>query len=37
MNAELHKGDLSGGVSFGDSVAVDTETMGLQPERDRLC
>ncbi len=37
MNAELHKGDLSGGVSFGDSVAVDTETMGLNPLRDRLC
>ena len=35
--AELHKGDLRAGVGFGDSVAVDTETMGLDPHRDRLC
>ena len=34
---ELHKGDLPVGVSFGDSVAVDTETQGLNPLRDRLC
>ena len=35
--AELHKGDLRAGLSFGDAVAVDTETMGLDPHRDRLC
>jgi ribonuclease D len=35
--AELHKGDLRAGVSFGESVAIDTETMGLDPHRDRLC
>ena len=33
----LHKGDLPAGLSFGDSVAVDSETMGLIPSRDRLC
>jgi ribonuclease D len=34
---ELHQGDLPEGVDFGDSVAIDTETMGLNPHRDRLC
>lgn len=34
---KLHKGDLPPGLDFGDSVAVDTETMGLNPFRDRLC
>lgn len=33
----LHKGDLPADVTFGDSVAVDSETMGLIPHRDRLC
>ena len=33
----LHKGDLPEGVDFGDSVAIDTETLGLVPRRDRLC
>lgn len=34
---KLHKGDLPAGLSFGDSVAIDTETLGLRPYRDRLC
>jgi len=34
---ELHKHDLPAGLSFGAMVAVDTETMGLDPRRDRLC
>ena len=34
---KLHKGDLPAGVSFGASVAIDTETLGLKPHRDRLC
>ena len=34
---ELHKGDLPDGLDFGDAVAIDTETMGLNPLRDRLC
>jgi ribonuclease D len=34
---KLHKGDLPAGLQWGTSVAVDTETMGLKPQRDRLC
>lgn len=34
---KLHKGDLPAGITFGDSVAIDTETLGLRPHRDRLC
>ena len=37
MQVHLHKGDLPAGLRFGDAVAIDTETMGLQPRRDRLC
>ncbi|MGH6953943.1 MAG: ribonuclease D, partial [Alphaproteobacteria bacterium] len=37
MAVHLHKGDLPGKVRFGDSVAIDCETMGLEPRRDRLC
>jgi len=37
VTTTLHKGDLSAGVSFSGSVAVDTETMGLKLHRDRLC
>jgi ribonuclease D len=33
----LHQHDLPDGLAFGSSVAVDTETMGLNPHRDRLC
>jgi ribonuclease D len=33
----LHKGDLPAGVTFDKSVAVDTETLGLNLQRDRLC
>jgi ribonuclease D len=33
----LHRHDLPEGLTFGSSVAVDTETMGLNPHRDRLC
>ncbi len=34
---KLHKGDLPPGLTFRESVAVDTETLGLNPHRDRLC
>ena len=37
MTVTLHRGDLPENLSFGDSVAIDTETMGLKPGRDRLC
>lgn len=33
----LHKHDLPEGLALGTMVAVDTETMGLNPHRDRLC
>jgi ribonuclease D len=33
----LHRGDLPAGLSLGPAVAVDTETLGLKPHRDRLC
>lgn len=33
----LHKGDLPANASFASSVAIDTETLGLKPHRDRLC
>ena len=37
MTVTLHQDDLPPGLSFGDSVAVDCETMGLNLQRDRLC
>ena len=37
MTVTLHRGDLPDNLSFGDCVAIDTETMGLVPGRDRLC
>jgi ribonuclease D len=33
----LHQDDLPESIRFGNMVAVDTETMGLEPHRDRLC
>ena len=37
MTINLHQGDLPDGLDFGDAVAVDSETMGLDSRRDRLC
>ena len=37
MTIYFYKGDLPDGLDFGSSVAVDTETQGLNPQRDRLC
>ena len=37
MTIRLHDGDLPATAQFGQSVAIDTETMGLKPHRDRLC
>jgi ribonuclease D len=37
MTIRFHKGDLPDDAAFGDSVAIDTETLGLVPHRDRLC
>ena len=37
MKIKLHKGDLSDGLDLGPLVAIDSETLGLNPKRDRLC
>ncbi len=37
MTITLHKGDLPDGLDLGSLVAVDSETMGLHPHRDKLC
>ena len=37
MTIHLHKTDLPDGLALGRVVAIDTETMGLDPRRDRLC
>ncbi len=37
MKIKLHKGDLPDGLDLGPIVAIDTETLGLKPARDRLC
>jgi ribonuclease D len=37
MTIRLHRGDLPDGYRPGPVIAVDTETLGLKPRRDRLC
>ncbi len=37
MTISLHVGDLPSTVSLGACIAIDTESMGLRWERDRLC
>ena len=37
MTIRFHRGDLPDGYDAGSSVAIDTETLGLNPHRDRLC
>jgi len=37
MTVRLHRGDLPNLTGYSGSVAIDTETMGLDPNRDRLC
>ena len=37
MMIRVHEGDLPDLSAYGDVVAVDTETLGLNPHRDRLC
>lgn len=37
MTIHLHRHDLPDGLDLGPVVAIDTETMGLDPRRDRLC
>ena len=37
MTIRLHRGDLPDLSAYKGAVAIDTETMGLDPARDRLC
>jgi ribonuclease D len=37
LKIKLHKGDLPDGLDLGPLVAIDSETLGLNPKRDRLC
>src|ERR1700741_3444575 len=37
MKIKLHKNDLPDGLDLGSVVAIDSETLGLNPHRDRLC
>ncbi|MDP4824008.1 MAG: ribonuclease H-like domain-containing protein [Aestuariivirgaceae bacterium] len=37
MSVKVYKGDLPAGLDLGPVVAIDTETMGLKPARDKLC
>ena len=37
MKIKLYKNDLPANLKFTRSIAIDTETMGLNPLRDRLC
>jgi ribonuclease D len=37
MTVRFHRGDLPGSYEPGSSIAIDTETLGLNPHRDRLC
>ncbi len=37
MTIRLHRGDLPDLSRYKESVAIDTETLGLNPHRDRLC
>jgi ribonuclease D len=37
MTIRLHRGDLPDLTAYKGAVAIDTETMGLEPGRDRLC
>jgi ribonuclease D len=37
MTIRFHRGDLPTDYQSGPSIAIDTETLGLNPHRDRLC
>ncbi len=37
MKINLYNGDLPEGIKISNSLAIDSETMGLNPKRDRLC
>ena len=37
MTTRFHRGDLPADYQPGPAIAIDTETLGLNPHRDRLC
>ncbi len=37
MKIHLYNGDLPKNINLGNSIAIDSETMGLDPKRDKLC
>ena len=37
MKINLYEGDIPENVKIGNSIAIDSETMGLNPKRDKLC
>lgn len=37
MTVKLYRGDLPADFNAGSSIAIDTETLGLKPSRDKLC
>ena len=37
MKIKLYKGDLPNNLKITNSIAIDSETMGLNPKRDKLC
>jgi ribonuclease D len=37
MAIKIYRGDLPAGLDFGSEIAIDTETLGLNPLRDKLC
>ena len=37
MKINLYEGDVPNNFKVSDTIAIDTETMGLNPNRDRLC
>ena len=37
INIHMHFDDLPDNINLGNEIAIDTETLGLNPNRDRLC
>ena len=37
MNTKIYMNDLPPNIDLGEEIAIDTETMGLKFNRDRLC
>ncbi len=37
MKINLYNGDIPENINFSNCIAIDTETMGLNPKRDKLC